>query len=457
MRKGLLKNGFIATGEQLLSRATHALEHHPKKVTALIAALLLGGGGFAAAAFDSEPLPSDVVVREVLEAVQPLPLQEQLQSLEVHSFNLFRTEITRASDTVEALLARLGVDDPVAANFLRKDPTFRSQLLGRAGRNVTVEATDRHALHKLTARWAPQDDGTFKRLVVERVGEGQFASRVESAPLAAATRMASATIRSSLFGAADDARIPDPVVTQIIDIFSGEIDFHRQLRAGDRFNVVYEALEADGEAVRTGRVLSVQFVNKGKTHEAMWFEEPGRKGGYFDLDGKSLENSYLTSPMEFSRVTSGFAMRFHPILHQWKAHLGTDYGGAIGTPVRSVGEGVVEFAGVQNGFGKVVIVRHNGTDETLYAHLSRIDVRGGQKVAQGQRVGALGQTGWATGPHLHFEFRVNGVHKDPQTIARRNQAVTLTAEARPQFDRLARAMRTQLAAAGAGTAVASAD
>jgi murein DD-endopeptidase MepM/ murein hydrolase activator NlpD len=358
---------------------------------------------------------------------------------------------------VESLLARLGVDDPAAASFLRREPTFRTQLLGRAGRNVTVEATHQHALRKLTARWAPQDDGSFRRLVVERGGEGRFESRVETAPLAAATRLASATIRSSLFAAADEARIPDPVVVQIADIFSGDIDFERQLRAGDRFNVVYEALEADGETMRTGRVLSGEFVNKGKTYEAMWFQEPGRKGGYYDVEGKSLESSYLSSPMEFSRVTSSFNMRFHPILHQWKAHLGTDYGGAIGTPVRTVGDGVVEFAGVQNGFGNVVIVRHNNSDETLYAHLSRIDVRPGQTVTQGQRVGALGQTGWATGPHLHFEFRVNGVHKNPQLIARRNETVTLSAESRPQFERLARAMRVQLAAAATATAVASAD
>ena len=453
-----MKNGFIATGEQLLSRVSKAVEQHPRKLTALVAALLFGGGGFAAASLDtSEPLPDDFVVREVLEAVEPLPLQDQIQSLDVHSFNLFRTESTRSSDTVESLLARLGVDDPAAAGFLRGEPTFRTQLLGRAGRNVTAEATHQHALRKLTARWAPQDDGTFRRLVIERVGEGRFESRVEAAPLTAATRLASATIRSSLFAAADDARIPDPVVVQIADIFSGDIDFERQLRAGDRFNVVYEALEADGETMRTGRVLSVEFVNKGKTYEAMWFQEPGRKGGYYDLDGKSLESSYLSSPMEFSRVTSSFKMRFHPILHQWKAHLGTDYGGAIGTPVRGVGDGVVEFAGVQNGFGNVVIVRHNNTDETLYAHLSRIDVRRGQSVTQGQRVGALGQTGWATGPHLHFEFRVNGVHRNPQLIARRNDAVTLSAQSRPEFERLARAMRVQLAAAATATAVASAD
>jgi murein DD-endopeptidase MepM/ murein hydrolase activator NlpD len=457
VRNDALKNGLIAAGEQLLARAGHALEHHPKKVTALVAALLLGAGGTAFGVASMDPEPEHIVVHDVIETVQTLPLQEQLQTLDVHTFNLYRTELTRGSDTVEALLARLGVDDPDAAAYLRRDATFRTQLLGRAGRSVTAEATDRHGLQKLTARWVPEDNGLFKRLVVERIGDHRFTSRVETAPLVATARLASATIRTSLFGAADAAGIPDGVVTQLIDIFGSEVDFHRQLRVGDRFNVVYEALEADGEPMRAGKVLSAEFVNKGQAHDALWFQEAGAKGGYFDLSGKSLESSYLSSPVEFSRVTSGFAMRMHPILHQWKAHLGVDYAGAIGTPVRVVGDGKVEFAGVQNGFGNVIIVKHNPTDETVYAHLSRIDVRAGQEVAQGMRIGAIGMTGWATGPHLHFEFRVNGVHQDPSVIAQRNHAVTLSAQARPAFDKLAAAMRLQLQAAPSVTALARAD
>ena len=453
-----MNNGLIAAGEQLLSRAAHALEHHPKHVTALIAALMLGGGGGAFAVASLGPDPSSLPVRQVLEAVEPLPLQEQAQELDIHSLKLFRSDATRASDTVEALLARLGVDDPQAAAYLRNDPTFRSQLLGRAGRTVTVEASEVHTLGKLSARWAPDDDGTFKRLVIERAPQGGFASRIETAPLVAAARMGSAIVRSSLFSAADEARIPDAVVAQIIQIFSGDIDFHRALHTGDRLSVVYEALEADGEPMRTGRILSVEFVNNGQPHHAMWFQEPGRKGGYYTLDGKGLDTSYLASPMEFSRVTSSFAMRFHPILHQWKAHLGTDYGAATGTPVRTVGEGVVVFAGEQNGFGNVVVVRHNNTDETLYAHLSRINVRSGQNLKQGQNIGAVGMTGWATGPHLHFEFRVNGVHHDPLEIARtRGDTVPLTAAARPEFERLAHSMRSQLAAASSASMLASAD
>jgi murein DD-endopeptidase MepM/ murein hydrolase activator NlpD len=450
-------NGLLTAGEKLLSRAAHALEHHPKHVTALIAALLLGGGGGAFAVASLAPEADDVTVRQVIEPVNPMPLQAQLDALDVHSFNLFRTDSTRASDTVETLLARLGVDDPKAAAYLRTEPTFRTQVLGRAGRGVTAEASANQSLDKLSVRWTTADDGTFKRLVIERQPQGQFVSRVETAPLVAATRMGSATIRTSLFAAADEGRIPDSVITQVIDIFSGDIDFHHSLHAGDRFNVVYEALEADGEAMRTGRILSVEFVNKGKLHQAMWFQEPGAKGAYYTLDGKSLQSSYLASPMEFSRVTSSFAMRFHPILHKWRAHLGTDYGAVTGTPVRTVGDGVVEFAGEQNGFGNVVIVRHNNTDQTLYAHLSRIDVRPGQAVTQAQKIGAVGATGWATGPHLHFEFRVNGVHQDPKNIARHSDAVPLTAQARPEFDRLARSMRMQLAAAASAAVVARAD
>ncbi len=403
-----------------------------------------------------DPEPSHVTVRQVLEAVQPLPVAEQVQALDAFGFNLFRSDTTRAGDSPETLLRRLGIEDAQADAYLRNDPMFRTQVLGRAGRAVTAEASAMQGLNRLTARWAQDDDGTFKRLVVERTGQGRLASRVETAPLVAAARLGSATIRTSLFAAADEGRIPDSVVSQIVEIFSGDIDFHRSLRTGDRFNVVYEALEADGEPLRTGRILSVEFVNKGKMHQAMWYQEPGRKGAYYTMDGKSLDTSYLASPMEFSRVTSRFAMRFHPILHQWKAHLGTDYGAVVGTPVRTVGDGVVAFAGEQNGFGNVVIVKHNNTDETVYAHLSRIDVRAGQTVNQGQHIGAVGMTGWATGPHLHFEFRVNGVHRDPVTIAKHSEALMLTDAARPQFEQAARSMRSQLAAASSSL-VAGAD
>lgn len=443
-----MNNGFISAGNAFLTFASQSLAHHPKRVTALLVALMLGGGGGAFAVASFAPDPADLPVRQVQETVQPLAMNISLQDLEAQAFNLYRSDVTRSSDTADTLLKRLGVDDDMAAAFLRSDAPSREALLGRGGRNVTAETGERNTLVQLTARWSAQDDGKFNRLVVEKTEQG-FQSRIETANLVASTQLASGTIESSLFAATDDAGIPDAIAIQVAEIFSSDIDFHRALRKGDRFSIVYETLSGDGEPLRTGRVLSTEFVNNGKTHQAMWFQDPvsGGKGNYYALDGQSLRRAFLASPMEFSRLSSGFKMRFHPILKTMKAHLGVDYAAPTGTPVRSVGEGVVEFAGTQNGFGNVVFVNHGKQQTTVYAHLSRINVRKGQGVAQGQNIGAVGSTGWATGPHLHFEFRVNGQHRDPLTLARQSETIPLSAAAKPLFTQLAAVNRVALAAA----------
>lgn len=447
----------MAAGERLVSRAMHALEHHPRQVTALVAAMLLTAGGGAFAVASLGPDPSMLPVREILENVQPLPLEAQAEALDGYHFSLYTAEAVRPSDTAESLLARLGVNDAAAAAFLRQDALARTQVLGVAGRTVSAETTDGHNLLRLKVRWAV-DNTSFRRLVVERQADGSFASVIETAPLVASLRVGSGTIRHSLFQAVDEAGISDAITTQLVDIFAGDIDFHRNLRVGDRFAVVYETLEADGEPMRTGRVISAQFVNAGRTLDAVWFQEPGQRGGYFDFDGRSLERVFLASPMEITRITSGFKMRFHPIHKTWRAHTGVDYGAPTGAPVRTVGDGVVDFSGRQNGYGNVVQVDHGNGNSTLYAHLSRIDVRRGERVERGQRIGAVGATGWATGPHLHFEFREKGQQKDPLEVARRYApAAELSAQARVQFNQVAGAMRTQLAVAATANLVASAQ
>ncbi len=407
------------------------------------------------------PDASDLPVSEVVESVQALPLNVPA-GLDLQALRLFRSEVTRSTDTADTLLKRLGVDDPAAAAFLRADVTARQALLGRAGRSVTVETNENNTLHKLSARWKADAEGSFKRLVIEKTQQG-FQSRIETAALVASARLASATIDTSLFAATDDAKIPDTVATQVTEIFAGDIDFHRALRKGDRLSVVYESLEGDGESLGTGRLLSAEFVNKGKTFQAMWFEDPAlvgaqsadhltaansrSKGGYYTLDGQSLRRVFLASPVAFSRITSGFKMRFHPILGVWKKHEGVDYAAPTGTPVRSVGDGVVDFAGVQNGYGNIIILKHRDNYKTVYAHLSRILVRKGESVSQGQNIGAVGATGWATGPHLHFEYRINNVYRDPLTIARQNETTPVSAAAKPVFAQLASENRVALAAA----------
>ena len=420
------------------------MARHPRRLTAVVAAMLLGAGSLSIASL--APDAADLVVTQVTETVEPLPLQAQIDELAGHALRLHRSDLTRSSDSADSLLKRLGIDDPAAAAHLRSDAMARQALLGRAGRNVRVEATDDNRLLRLTARWAPDDGGTFKRLVVEKTDAG-FLTSTETAPLVASSRLVSGVIASSLFAATDESRIPDAVAIQVAEIFSGDIDFHRALRKGDRFSIVYETLEGDGEPLRSGRVLSTEFVNKGKTLQAMWFKEPDAKGGYYTLDGESMRRSFLASPMEFSRISSGFKMRFHPIKQEWRRHLGVDYASPTGTLIRTVGDGVVEFAGWQNGYGNVVYVSHRNQNTTVYAHMSRIFVKRGDKVAQGENIGAVGSTGWATGPHLHFEFRVHGEHVDPLTIAQNSDAIPVSAGAKPSFDREAALTRVQLAAA----------
>jgi len=452
-----LKHRLVLTAVRWCDAVAGTVQRHPHRWVMAVAAVLLGGTGATFAVVQLAPDVEQLPLRQTLQAVEPLRTQAAV--LEDQAMRLYRSEVSRSADSADLLLRRLGIWDAQAAAFLRTDPLVQQTLLGRTGRSMTAEADRNNALLKLSARWSPEDDGMFKRLSVEKTPQG-FISRLETLPLGASSRLASGVISSSLFAATDAARIPDAIAIQLAEIFAGDIDFHRALRKGDRFSVSYETLEGDGEPLRAGRVLSAEFVNAGKTYQAMWFQEPEpagsaasgashslTKGGYYTLAGESLRRAYLASPLAFSRITSGFKMRFHPILQSWRAHLGVDYGAATGTPVRSIGDGVVEFAGVQNGFGNVVIVKHRGSDETVYAHLSKINVQRGQTVAQGQNVGLVGATGWATGPHLHFEFRVNGVHRDPLTVARQSEAVPVAAAFKPAFESSAQQVRNQLLAA----------
>lgn len=451
---------------QLVATSTETFaRRHPRQITAAVVTLL---AGFGVTAFGVAPLAPDAAnlpKRVITETVQPEGMQSQLEALADYELELSRNDLTRASDTADSLLQRLGVADAEAAAFLRKDATARHLLEGRGGKMVQVRADADGKLLELIARYPADGDlaaTQFNRLSITRDGAA-LSAKVETAPLQAEVKLASGTIRSSLFAATDDAHIPDSVATQLADMFGTDIDFHRGLRKGDTFSLVYEALTADGEPVTwnqgTGHILAAEFDNNGRAYQALWYRDANGKGAYFDFNGQSKRRAFLASPVAFSRVTSGFAMRFHPILGQWKRHLGVDYGAPIGTPVRSVGDGVVDFAGQQNGYGNVVMLKHSGDRETVYAHLSRIDVRKGQRVEQGQRIGAVGMTGWATGPHLHFEFRLHNQQQDPLAIARSAEAQTVVPASRTQFQALAQAAKAQLAAASSmnAAALASAD
>ncbi|MEO5844220.1 MAG: M23 family metallopeptidase [Caldimonas sp.] len=427
---------------------------YPRTLTATVS---LGLAGFAATAFSIAPqVPdaADLPQRTVVESVATVDVNGQLDALAGYDLDLYRSDVTRVSDTADSLLARLNVADPRAAAFLRSDPVARRLLDGRAGTRVQVRVDSRGALEELVARYAAPGNEKlptqFTRLRIQRFAE-RLVADTATLPLSSQTLMAGGTIRSSLFGATDEAGIPDAVATQLAEVFANDIDFRRDLKRGATFSVVYEALTADGEPITwgpvAGRVLAAEFVNKGQTFSAMWFRDGDGKGAYFGLDGQSKQRSFLASPLEFSRVTSGFSMRMHPILNSWKQHNGVDYGAPIGTPVRTVGDGVVEFAGWQNGYGNVVHVRHGNERLTVYAHLSRVDVAKGQKVDQATIIGAVGQTGWATGPHLHFEVKIDGLQQDPLLVAQRSEAAVVAPASKARFGQLAHSARVQLGVA----------
>lgn len=457
----ILISQTLQAAAELGRQSAEILLRHPRRLMGGLGVLLLGT---AVTAFGIAPLApdaADLPVREIVEAlpVAATPLYAALPSAADLSagtrsaldspqpWTLYRSDNTRADDTPQSLLTRLGVSDSEAQAFLSRDPVARQLLASRQSRLVHAEASTQRGLQRLTARWAdPKSERHFLRLVVER-GESGLSARLEPGLLQASAQLASGEIQSSLFAATDAANVPDAVAVQLAEMFASDIDFRRDLRKGDRFQLAYESLLADGEPVRTGRILAAEFVNAGRQHQAMWFEAPGLKGAYYSFDGQSKRRYYLNSPLEFSRISSGYGVRMHPVLGRQRAHLGTDYAAPSGTPVRTVGDGVVEFAGVQRGYGNVIYVRHRNEQVTVYAHLSRIGVRTGQRVGQGDFIGAVGSTGMSTGPHLHFEFRDKGEHRDPAVIARQSEALKLPETQRAAFARLAQSHRQQLAAA----------
>ncbi len=351
-----------------------------------------------------ETVPVERVTRELALSVPP--------ASDSQAMTFWREERIQRGDTLGSVLARLGVDDPGALDFVRVNSTARTLYQLRPGRPLRAEVDESGTL--LALRYLTSSG---ELLSIERDSEG-FGAQLATAPSQTQVRMAAGRIRSSLFGAADEAGVPDGITMQLAEIFSGDIDFYKDLRRDDRFSVVYEMVLVEGEAVGVGRVLAAEFENRGETFRAFAWRTPDGSDGYYTEDGRSLRKAFLRSPMQFSRITSGFSLaRLHPIHKVWRAHKGVDYAAPTGTPVRATADGKVAFAGANGGYGRVVILRHHGAYSTLYAHLSRVAVRAGSRVAQGETVGYVGQTGWATGPHLHYEFRVNDTQRDPLRIA----------------------------------------
>lgn len=255
-------------------------------------------------------------------------------------------------------------------------------------------------------------------LHVQRDGERFTATSIHRIP-DRQTAHASAVIDSSLFMAAQKASLSDSMTMDLASIFGWDVDFALDIRKGDRFTVLYDQLYLDGERIGDGNILAAEFVNQGRTYQAIRYTDAEGRTDYYTPDGRSLRKAFLKTPVEFSRISSHFnPNRKHPVLNRIRAHKGVDYAAPTGTPIKVTGDGRVTFRGVKGGYGNVVIVQHGSEYSTLYAHLSGFakGINTGTRVRQGQTIGYLGMTGLATGPHLHYEFLVNGVHRNPLTV-----------------------------------------
>jgi murein DD-endopeptidase MepM/ murein hydrolase activator NlpD len=398
-----------------------------------LAVCAFGAAGVAPLAPDASDLP----VKTVQETVAAPDLSAQINVLEQQSSTeqFVHEEKIRAGDTLATLLTRLGVDDDAAENFIKKDKVAKGVMQLKTGKRVQAQTDEDGNLQWLRATVVDGKDDPVTNIKVTRKGDG-FTATAEPAKLERRVEMHARTISSTLYAATDSsedgAKLPDTIVKQIIEMFSTNIDFRGDVKRGDSFNVVYETFWQDGEFVRAGRVLAGEFTNKGTTFQSVWFEDPQTKqgGGYYSFDGKSLKKAFLKSPVEFSRISSGFSMRVHPISGQWKAHKGIDFPAPTGTPIRAAGDGTIDFAGTMNGYGNFILIKHWNNYTTAYAHMSRFGtgMKKGAKVRQGDVIGYVGSTGWSTGAHLHYEFRVGGEAKDPGKLNVQPQAPLTAAE-----------------------------
>jgi len=421
----------------------------------VVTAVLFTRGGTAAApenptqarAEASEKLPAFEDLGTVSSETLPVPAASDWRTITVKSGQTLSTLFEDEGLAPEDWMAILKLSgDALRLKRLKAGETLRLRKNGDQLAEILYAYDERHTLQ------VRREDGRLEALTLE--------ATLERRPV-----HATGVIASSLFAAGLNAGLSNTLIMQMADIFGYDVDFALDLRSGDRFTVIYEQLFKDGKKLRDGDILAAEFVNEGKAYRAVRFAAPDGSSAYYSPQGQSLRKAFLRTPLDFARITSGFSLaRWHPVLNRIRAHKGVDYAAGTGTPIKSAGDGRIAFKGVKGGYGRVIVVKHGASVETLYAHMSsyRSGLGIGSRVRQGQVIGYVGMSGLATGPHLHYEFRVNGIHKNPAkvTLPRANplprtlmtQFQVSTAPLLAQLDTLG---RSQFAQAGLKPAKAS--
>jgi murein DD-endopeptidase MepM/ murein hydrolase activator NlpD len=385
-------------------------------------------GIYTAFGIAPQTVTSNIPTTQVVEEVS---LPSELFSNKIVNPVFYYKEHVHRDDTVKSILTRLNIQNDEARTFIYQN-LLNSKINIKLNAGQTFESSVDHLGNLNYLQYQFSDD---QYLEVTKSNDETYHSQIISKPLNFVPVLKSAIITNSLFASTDKASIPDAIALQIIKIFESEIDFHQDLRKGDTLKVIYDAKFDEGSVVSAGNVLAVEFVNNHKVYRAVGFPDQNGEMAYYSPEGKSLNKSFLRSPLEFTRITSGFSLgRFHPVLQRMRAHKGVDMAAPTGTRIRASGDAKVEFIGVKGGYGNVIILKHDNGISTVYGHLSRFakNLKVGQKVEQGTIIGFVGQSGLATGPHLHYEFLIDGKHRDPMKVALPKNNI-ITASQKAQF------------------------
>ena len=323
------------------------------------------------------------------------------------------TETVKPGDSLARIFRRLNLSSNLLHRITHSSTEAKDLANITPGEALKVKLDSQGELLELVHQKSPV-------LSLHILPEGDsFTSRIDERPLEKRVAHTSSTITSSLYQSAQASGLPDSLIMELANIFGWDIDFALEIRAGDQFSVIYEEEYLDGEKYRNGSILAAEFINRGEVFRAIRYEDKAGNGSFFSPEGNSMRKAFLRAPVDFRRISSRFTKsRFHPVLGKKRPHRGVDYSAATGTPIKAAGDGKVVFRGRKGGYGNTIIIKHANQYTTLYGHLSkfRSKVKSGSRVRQGQVIGYVGKTGLATGPHLHYEFRVNGVHRNPLTV-----------------------------------------
>lgn len=357
-------------------------------------------------------------------------------------------EVTVASgDSLARIFHRLDLSAATLHDIIQLSDETKRLTRIHPGQKLQIQVDDSNRIHTLKYEY-----DQMHALLVSRTDDDFSAREVVREP-EHIQKAASAEIKSSLFLAGQRAGLSDNLIMELAGIFGWDIDFALDIRKGDRFSVLYDELSLDGEKIGNGDILAAEFVNQGRTYRAVRYTTAEGKSDYYSPDGRSMRKAFLRTPVAFSRISSRFSLgRKHPILNRIRAHKGVDYAAPYGTPIKSTGNGKIIYHGTKGGYGRVIIIKHGTRYSTLYAHMSRYarGLKTGSRVKQGQVIGYVGKSGLATGPHLHYEFRIDGVHRNPLTVDLPD-AEPIEAKYRKDFEHTAKQLLAELEVAPASS------